>query len=526
MVPRTKWAGVRRRRVILALGSTVLALSMLAGCTSARPYRHASKTAPEPAVATDAAAPPLGTGDATPPQLRWTSCGARFQCATAEVPLDYRHPAGAKIHLAMTRLPAADRARRLGPLFVNYGGPGTPAVVELQEHAFRLPALLRQRFDLVGFDPRGVGASTAVHCGDSAPAPVGSPLRASQRMRFFASASVQGRRCARHSGALLGHLSTANTARDMELLRQAMGYARLSFLGYSYGTYLGGTYANLFPDRVKTMVLDGALDLVANARGRPGESGKPVDVRAGTARSQAQELEQFLRLCHRAGPKCAFSSGDPVAKFARLFDSFNARAGALPWLIETVSRDLQSASRWSALGASLQALYGVPVAPLAPLDPVARRTALDVYVPAHSPGFLATQCVDSDNPTTRRDYVSLAAEEGKRLPYFGPTAVFNMVGCIGWPAHDDDRYLGPWDAERANPILVVNNRYDPATPLANAKATVRELGDAGLLTVEGYGHTSLNVPSACASRLAARYLVSGVLPAKRSCQPDARPFQD
>ncbi|MGH3620777.1 MAG: alpha/beta hydrolase, partial [Sciscionella sp.] len=459
--------------------------------------------------------------EAIPPRLHWTGCGGRFQCATAEVPLDYHHPNGKKIDIAVTRLPAADRAKRLGPLFVNYGGPGTPAVGELQEHAFRFPALLRQRFDLVAFDPRGVGASTPVRCGadESRPASLGSPLRSSQRDRFFASASLLGRECAKSSGSLLSHLSTANTARDMELLRRAMGHAPLSFLGYSYGTYLGGTYANLFPEETRTMVFDGTLDLVANARGKPGEEREPVDVRADTAGSQAEELARFLKLCKEAGPKCAFSSGDPTAKFAKLFASFRT-GGALPGLIETVSRDLESASRWSGLGESLQGLYGSGV------SSAPKTRTLDPYVPPHAPAFLATQCVDSDNPSDPRDYVSLAESEDRRTPYFGPSAVFNMAGCIDWPAHDRDRYLGPWDRERSNPILVVNNRYDPATPLANAKATADELGNAGLLTVEGYGHTTLNVPSTCASRLAARYLVSAELPAQRSCQPDTRPFQD
>lgn len=499
------------RRVAILL----LLTALLAGCTSGGQESAPRDSRPAPSKP----AKPFGVGKAAAPKLNWTSCGGGFQCATARVPLDYHDPDGRKIDLALTRLPAGDPAHRIGPLFVNYGGPGTAAIGELTSHASRFPAPLRQRFDLVAFDPRGVGASTGLSCSASTSGPVGSPMR--DTGKFFASAAVTGKRCARTDAALLSHMSSANSARDMELLRRALGPVPLNFMGYSYGTYLAGTYANLFPRQTRAMVLDGTLDLTANAAGAPGQAGEPVDVRADVAGARDEELDRFFAVCKAAGPRCAFSAGDPRARFASLVAGLKSRGSSGPAsLMDSVEHGLQSGSRFSGLAETLQASYpGVGARRVARSAPT-----LDPYVATHSPGFLATQCVDSVNPERQRDYPELARAEDRRSPYFGMTSVFNMAGCVGWPAHDEDRYLGPWNARRDNPILVVNNRYDPATPYANAEATVRQLGDAALLTVQGFGHTSLNVPSRCAWQAVAGYFVSAAAPAVRSCAADSRPF--
>jgi pimeloyl-ACP methyl ester carboxylesterase len=461
-----------------------------------------------------AAPPALGTNGAAVPVLHWSPCHGKFQCAAASVPLSYREPKGAAITLSVIRLPASDPARRIGSLFFNFGGPGTGGVGELTRFADRNPGELRARFDLVSFDPRGIGGSAPVRCpgADHAPAP-GSPLR--QPEAFFAASAAPGKACAAGSGALLAHLSTANVARDLELLRQAVGDAALNFYGYSYGTYLGGTYANLFPDKVRAMTLDGTLDLVANATGRPGQEKEPVDVRADVAGAQQEELDRFFAVCAAAGPKCAFSAGDPKRKFAGIF-ARASRGPAVTSLLQTVDSALYQSGRWKRLAQTLAAL---------PADPGAASPVLDPYVPAHSPGFLAVQCVDSDNPQSPADYPALAARESARQPYFGLGAVFSMAQCVGWPAHDEDRYTGPWNRPRKNPLLVLNNRFDPATPLANARATAAELGDGRVLVVDGYGHTSLDVPSACASAAVVRYLTDLTAPAEgTTCAPDVVPF--
>lgn len=488
---------------------------------------------------------PDGVSGAAPPTLSWADCGGGFQCATADVPLDYRRPRGALIQLAVIRLPAVDPARRIGSLFLNFGGPGSDGVGHLRRLGPNYPLELRQRFDLVSFDPRGISRSTAVRCFasqaeqqrffDQLPT---FPETPRDQPAFFAKNADLGRRCADRAGSLLAHLSSANVARDLELLRRAVGDARLSYLGYSYGTYLGAVYANLFPDRVRAMTFDSTLDLVANATGAGGDANKPVDVRADTARSQYIEFEAFLSLCAKATGRCAFGAGDPKSKFDELADTVRRSPIVLAdpdgtttrytyeKLIATIAGYLYASSDWPGLGTLLQRLsdasHGVSPSP-------ARESAntrdQEQYLNNSAEAYAAIQCVDSDSPHDEQTYRDLAVTEDRRVPYFGLSAVFDLAPCIRWPATDPDRYLGPWNNPTPEPILVVNNRYDPATPLWNARAAVRQLASAELLTVNGYGHTTLDVPSACASAAISRDLVDGVLPAAGTqCPPDQPPF--
>ncbi|MGH3606104.1 MAG: alpha/beta hydrolase [Pseudonocardiaceae bacterium] len=518
----------------LAAGLTAVAMLTLPGCspglTSATAPVHPKENlgAPTPLAPLPQAAPePLGVIGAAAPRLQWRRCAGSFQCAAATVPLDYNQPHGATITLSVIRLPAADQAHRIGSLFVDFGGPGTGGVGELESLGPRYPDVLRQRFDLVSFDSRGVGGSAPVRCATDSGAgnvPVGSPVRPEQQAMFFASSAALGRSCAATSGELLAHTSSANTARDLELLRQAVGEESLSFLGYSYGTYVGAIYANLFPDRTRAMIFDGALDLVANSTGRPGQEQMPVDVRADTARSQAEELDAFFDRCTQAGPRCAFSAGDPHRKFADLVAKLKKSSDSrLAAVLRTVSHGLQSSTRWSGMATSLQAVYNSirPDGASAQGQP----PTLDPYIPSHSASFLAVQCVDSDYPRDHQEYTRLVPVEDQRQPYFGLTALFDMAQCIAWPITDRDRYSGPWNRRRQHPILVVNNRYDPETPVWNAQATRDELSDAQLLIIDGYGHTTLDVHSACATAAETNYLTTLQLPADgATCSADYQPF--
>ncbi|GAA3531993.1 alpha/beta hydrolase [Amycolatopsis ultiminotia] len=496
-----------------ALAAAVLLFATACSTPAAAP----PPPAPTPAAATPS--PPLGTGGAAVPQLRWTPCHGGFQCASAPVPLSYREPGGTKLDLSVIRLPATDPAHRIGSLMINFGGPGADGVGELTRFGSRYPAGLRARFDLVSFDPRGIGGSAALHCpgADQLPPP-GSPLR---DKGFWTASAATGTRCAAGSGAEPAHLSTANVARDMEMLRQALGDPQLNFYGYSYGTYLGGTYANLFPGKLRAMTLDGTLDLVANSTGQPGRQDAPVDVRADVAGAQQQELEAFFAACSAAGPsKCAFAGGDLKQKFASLYARLThgpAGGVTVASLMQTIDRALYQSSRWPRLARTLAAL--VPSSPVSPVP------VLDPWVPTHSAGFLAVQCLDSDLPQDPAGYSRLATAEEQRQRYFGLAPVFSLAQCVGWPARDEDRYVGPWNRRRQHPILLLANRHDPATPLANAQATSAELGDGRVLVVEGAGHTTLDVPSACASTALVRYFVDLVAPPPgTTCAPDAVPF--
>ncbi|MBB4684671.1 alpha/beta hydrolase [Amycolatopsis jiangsuensis] len=500
-----------RVAAVLSAATMLFAAACSAPAATAPPVDEPPTTTATPA--------PLGTGNAAVPRLRWVPCHGGFQCTTATVPLSYREPTGAKLDLSVIRLPATDPAHRMGSLMINFGGPGADGVGELTRFGSRYPKQLRARFDLVSFDPRGIGGSSPIHCpgGDQAPS-AGSPLR---DKAFWTKSAAIGKACAAGSGAELAHLSTANVARDMDLLRQALGEPQLNFYGYSYGTYLGGTYANLFPGNLRAMTLDGTLDLVANATGRPGEEGAPVDVRADVASAQQEELDAFFAACTAAGPgKCAFAGGNPKEKFASLYARLThgpVGGVTVASLMQSVDRALYQWSRWPRLARTLAALV--------PSKPASPAPVLDPRVPAHSPGFLAVQCLDSDLPQDPETYRKLATTEERRQRYFGLAPVFSMAQCLGWPARDDDRYLGPWNRPRQHPALILANRHDPATPLANAQATAGELGDSRVLVVEGAGHTTLDVPSTCASTAMVRYFVDLAPPASgTTCAPDAGPF--
>ena len=326
------WPGLAARMLALLAGSALVASlvaatgnTAAAGLTAAQGRAGASR----PAVLT--------------PAVQWGSCPAtipaQFQCATEPVPLNYQHPAGQQISLALIRLPASDPSERIGSLFIDFGGPGGPDVTDLVNRADTVfsPAI-RARFDLVAWDPRGVEYSDPVNCfaTDTADTdyfnsiPV-FPYPQSGEPAFFQLNAQLGRDCLQRSAALMRHVSSADTARDLNVLRQDVGDPKLTYLGFSYGTVIGATYANLFPDKVRAMVLDGTLDFVGNATGhRPGDGAAfPVDVRQGVDRAgQEVFLDRFLPLCAEAGSACAFSSGGNLrAKWRTLLA--RAQAGQL-----------------------------------------------------------------------------------------------------------------------------------------------------------------------------------------------------
>ena len=232
------------------------------------------------------------------PTLNWADCGDGFVCATAVVPLNYNRPNDELIDLAVIKLPATDPNRRMGTLFVNFGGPGQSGVNRLRDRA-RWPWLfsddLRSRFDLVSWDPRGVSRSATVNCFSSAAdqsrffawAP-GLPVDAQREQDIFAWSEEFAERCEQRAGHILEHVSSSDTARDLELLRRAVGDTTLTYHGISYGTQLGAIYANLFPGRVRAMVLDGSLDFDGNVNGHGSEGATvPLDARQGVATAMA-----------------------------------------------------------------------------------------------------------------------------------------------------------------------------------------------------------------------------------------------
>ena len=533
-----------RRFGWVGLPLAVLCAFLCAGPVVAAPV-SASAVAPAPSAAV--------------PVLRWTNCHpgsaaarAGFQCASAVVPLDYRSPGGAKITLAVVRHPATGPARRLGSLFINPGGPGGPGTSAIPRSIRLVPATLRARFDVVSWDPRGVGESTAVQCFASRGAEntfLGAatvfPLGTAQELAYIKRWAQFGQRCAARDGALLGHVTTAETARDLDLLRRAVGDPKLNYLGLSYGTYLGATYANLFPGKVGALVLDGNVAPEAWTNGGKQKATLSMSQRTDSDIGTAETLAAMLRLCGQATvAHCAFSAGT-AAKTPTKFEALLARLRRGPIvigsgpaansatyaeLLEGVHAGLYvvqpfppSRPGWTGLAKGLQELWlargqrrVVRSTPAAPASPTRYAGAGQYY---------SIACADSPSPGPLQ-FPPLARQELRQNGPIGLVWLWEDEPCSTWPVHSATGYFGPWNTRTAAPILVIGNTTDPATPLKEAVEMSAELARARLLVVRGYGHTAFFNPSRCANNAEIGYFVHGVLPSPGTvCEQDSRPFQ-
>ncbi|MFD8420328.1 alpha/beta hydrolase [Streptomyces sp. NPDC059466] len=491
-------------------------------------------TAADPAPA-DVPFPP-----APAPRLDWKPCveGPEYDCAIAKVPLDYLDPGRRTIELAVVRRKATGPGRRAGTLFFNPGGPGGPGTVQMPQNYGSFPREIRERFDIVSWDPRGVGNSTAVNCFPTteeavawaAGKPVGLPVGEQQRAAWIAAFADLGRRCERRDPELLRHVSTADTARDLDQLRQVVGDPQLTYLGVSYGTFLGATYANLFPGKVRAMVLDSNIDPQAwTNHASDAEPRLTPFLRMGTDVGAAATLDQFLTLCGSASTAaCAFSAGGARATRDK-FDELMRRLRQRPvgdWTYGRTVADVVSSlyvvhPGWTDLAARLQDLWQGRLPQSAAPSP-----APPVPVP-YTGTEQAAAILCSDSPTPRDPGVYHALEEAAALRA-GDAGRFWTWGaepCATWPVVAADRYRGPWNEPTAHPVLVVGTTYDPATPYTGSQAMARDLASARLLTNHGYGHTALLNPSDCVRQYESRYFIDGTLPpVGATCQPDARPF--
>jgi pimeloyl-ACP methyl ester carboxylesterase len=506
--------------------------------------------------ATASAPSTLGTGSAAVPELDWGSCAAEgegleaFRCATAVVPLDYDKPKGGQITLALAKLPASDPSRKIGSLFLNPGGPGGSGVdMVLQGGPFLYSDEVRARFDLVGFDPRGIIRSTPLRCYetfDEAVAdlpPFQFPVTRAEERITIQSDRALARACAERGGPILDHMSTANVARDMDLLRRAVGDRKLTYAGYSYGSYLGATYANLFPGKVRALVVDGVLDPVAWSTGRGDQARTlPFSTRLRSAKGAYQTLQEFLRLCDAGGPNCAFSEGNPKRRFDRLARRLLREPVEFT---DPASGETFLVTYAELIGATLSVLYDPPFWPewagiLQQLweltDPEAAAASLRALRARYGLGFQqepypnfieggpGVYCSETHNPDNVRAWPRAARAQDRQFPYFGRPWTWTSSICQPWPGWDRDHFDGPWNRTTANPVLVVGNRFDPATPYHGAVTVDRLLPRSRLLTLAGWGHTSMFL-SACVDAHVNAYLLTTRVPPKGTvCEPDVVPF--
>jgi pimeloyl-ACP methyl ester carboxylesterase len=463
---------------------------------------------------------PGGSGVATAqtPGLAWAACtGANAQpgaeCATLTVPLDHRVPGAGTVSLALARLPALDQDRRVGVLLVNPGGPGGSGVgaVGYDPTLAGAPEFgeLRARFDIVGFDPRGVGASTPVTCPDPLHDPAVSPFP--RDPAEFAALTrlnrTRGQSCREATGPLIDHVDTASVVADVDLVRAALGERRISFLGLSYGTEIGARYAERFPRRVRTMVLDGVVDHSRSAR------------RAAVDEARATEtaLHHFAGWCATSA-ECPLAGQDVLGIHDRVLAAAEqgtlpaaalGRAVTAPEVAQGVYGYLQLRAGWPLLAGALAAGRAGDASQLV--------GAANFLAPTY-PAYRTVGCHDFA-PDTRgwADLAAQAAVLRTVAPHTWQHSEFWdwTSGCAGWPVPPANPPR-PLTVRGAPPILLVSTTDDPATPYGWARAVRRDISGSGLLTVDGDGHTGI-LHSSCARTEMARYLVSGTLPAGATC---------
>ncbi|GAA0808032.1 hydrolase [Spirilliplanes yamanashiensis] len=484
--------------------------------------------------------------------MSWSACRDGFQCGTLSAPLDHDRPHGPAIGISVIRLPAGVPAQRIGSLMINPGGPGGSGVDVVRDVARLLPLELRARFDIVGFDPRGILRSTPLRCFDTFDQaldvlpPFPFPVTTAEENVQRAADDRLAAACARRGSPILAHMSTADAARDMDLLRRALGDPKLTYLGFSYGSMLGQTYANLFPGRVRALVVDGVLDPIAWTTGRGAEARTvPFSTRLRSDQGAQATLGEFFRLCDAARADCAFA-GRADRRYAALAQRLRRQPVTVtdPETGETFRFTYQD-----LIGISLGALYGPGSWPdfamflrdlerQASATVVGRRLAtvraglgLAAAPPEPYPnvveGFPGVACSDSVNPRSFHAYQRAADTAERRYGYFGRLWTWASGICRPWPrGAGQDRHLGPWTARTSSPVLIVGNHYDPATRYQGAVVASRLLPNSRLLTYAGWGHTAFfSAGNFCVDQHVTTYLVTTRLPARGTvCRPAGSPF--
>jgi pimeloyl-ACP methyl ester carboxylesterase len=495
-----------RLRVVITAAVATLAVGV-AGCTPGARWQSG-----------DASGGPSGSA-----AIDWRSCasearrisptvpdGATIQCGTVSVPQDWNKPKDGKtFDLAVMRIRASDQSDRIGTILLNPGGPGGSGYEFTAHLASRVGGLLR-RFDILGFDPRGVGKSAPVKCIADADLDASfgyepDPVSDASFQGLVALARRIGEGCGAKFPDTLGLFSTEQAARDMDAIRAALGEEKLNYLGFSYGTLLGAVYANLFPQRIRAMVLDGAVD--------PQQG--PIEGSEGQAKGFERAFTNFTNWCRQNSRSC------PIAPDARkaVTDAIDTarrapvrrgdRAATAGWVLYAVIASLYSEQAWPILARAISDLNDG--------DANIAFLLADSYAERDDDGHFSTlfdannavNCADSEQYPSVEDIRALQADWRKKYPLFGAPLAVGMLNCSVWPAKKDPYPVGP--AAGSVPIVVVGTTGDPATPYESTAKLASLLGTGTVVTWEGEGHTAYPETS-CIRNAVERYFIEGEKP--------------
>jgi pimeloyl-ACP methyl ester carboxylesterase len=505
------------------------------------------------------------------PKLDWTGCGAyapNAQCATVVLPLDYDEPNGVKTNVAVLRIKAADQARKIGTLFVNPGGPGGSGTLFAAQSGTFMGSEVLARFDILGFDPRGTHYSDNVRCWSSTEArsralagmAVPFPTTAQQTAAYIKAARALGQACSTTGKPLSGAMSTADVARDMDVLRRAVGDRQLTYFGISYGSFLGQVYANLFPDRVRALAIDAILDPQAVV-GTPATRSIPSTVRGKAPEAAARALHELLVRCRNAGSgRCSFAAtGDPIANYNAVINTLEQT----PLTVTdpssarsiTVTYPLAIAGLWQLL-TTPQGVAGIAdiltwTSTLQnPAAPVPQRAAANaalfqaltrLQTPSAPPGpapwpsttydntldaTFSLVCTDGLHPTSADQWPAYADTADTRVPGFGRLAAWADAPCASatWTAAGNNTYRGPFNRRTTSPVLIIGNYWDPSTNYDNAVTVSRHLPNSRLVSVDSWGHTAFT-RSTCLDNTLQTYFLTQAIPAPGAhCTGTYQPF--
>ncbi len=482
-----------------------------------------SATTPTPTPTPSGSPTPTPTGDVPAglaqfyaQRANWSACGS-YQCASVKVPLDYTDPGADTVDISLKKAPATSGSGKVGTLFINPGGPGGSGLDFVDYFTSKASPQLRSAYDIVGFDPRGVGTSDPLKCVSSSQLDTflaydPDPDNATEARRATALVRSLGQACEAHSGPLVAHVSTIEVAKDLDILRAAVGDATLHYYGASYGTLIGATYAQLFPDHVDRMVLDGALD--------PQLSPQQLNLQQAAGFETA--LNAYVDSCVTAA-SCPLGTDkqQALSKIKAFLDGLDAH----PIDSGDPSRPLTEAlgfygiavtlydkDYWSYLTNALGAAFSGDGSQLLTLaDAYWSRNPGGGYQNNSAEVIYAVNCLDDPVNVSVSQIRASQARYERVAPVFGRVFAWSLLGCSNWPVKPTQPPLAI-RAAGAKPIVVVGTTRDPATPYAWAQALANQLESGVLVSRNGDGHTGFHMGNSCVDGAVDAYLVSGSVP--------------